>query len=307
MVLFGYEDLTDAVAAIEALGADQELDERRKALLNDPVMVVTRESGLRSIHVLSEEMAFVAPAEHDLDLVASDDATTCSIVVLIGYGIVGVAHLDSPQQMSFFLKKWETLTSAAPTSVAIAGGYDDERGIAHPISVDILQALLSSEAAYQVQEFVTSKWNTTQTEEGFFLPRTRGIGYFPAEKKFRCVEFEANARLPLVPLRFGGVSPQPLHTLVCCVEKEKPLEVTVGPYWGTLLPPDTCPFMLALDDDELLPRISTSPFAEGPKFLQDMRDMLELISNCSLRSLGNILVLTLPSAREQLNQEEQQT
>ncbi|KAE9037396.1 hypothetical protein PR003_g6847 [Phytophthora rubi] len=192
MVLFGYEDLTDAVAAIEALGADQELDERRKALLNDPVMVVTRESGLRSIHVLSEEMAFVAPAEHDLDLVASDDATTCSIVVLIGYGIVGVAHLDSPQQMSFFLKKWETLTSAAPTtltsaaptSVAIAGGYDDERGIAHPISVDILQALLSSEAAYQVQEFVTSKWNTTQTEEGFSCRVQEGSDIFLRKRNF---------------------------------------------------------------------------------------------------------------------------
>ncbi|KAG6613556.1 ankyrin-like protein [Phytophthora cinnamomi] len=155
---------------MEALGADPELAGRRQAILNDPVMVVTRESGLRSIHVLSEEMAFVAPVEHNLDLVASDDATTCSIVVLIGDGVVAVAHLDSQLQMAFFLKKWETLTSGTPTRVAIVGGYDDERGIAHPISIDILQALLSSQVVYQVEQFVTGTWNTKQTDEGVLLP-----------------------------------------------------------------------------------------------------------------------------------------
>ncbi|GMF17312.1 unnamed protein product [Phytophthora fragariaefolia] len=301
MVLLGIEELPDAAAAMEALGADRELEDRRHALLDAPALVVTRESGLRTIHVLSEEMAFVAPAAHGLDLVASDDATTCSVVMLIGDGIVGIAHLDSTRQMIFFLHKWESLSSAATTRVAIAGGYDDERGIAHPISIDILQAFLSSERAYQVEQFVTGRWNTTQTHDGAMLPRTRGIGYFPAKDLFVQVEFNADSRLPLVPLRFAGVSPYPLHTLACCLESEGPLEITVGPYWGTLLPPDACPYMLALDDSQLLSRISTSPLAEGPKFLQDMRDMLQFISDCSLRCLDNILVLTVPSTGQGLD------
>ncbi|KAG7391333.1 N-terminal asparagine amidase [Phytophthora pseudosyringae] len=298
MVLLGYEDLSAAAAAMEALGTNEELAERRQALTDDPVMVVTRESELVSAHVLAEEMAFVAPALHGVDLVASDDATTCSIVLLISDGIVGVAHLDSSKQMAFFLGKWESLVNSAPTRVAIAGGYDDERGIACPISMDILHTFMSSKKVYNVQQFVTGKWNTKQSDSGITLPRTRGIGFFPAEDAFGRVEFEPDARLPLVPLRFAGVSPHPLHTLLCCVEKEKPYEITVGPYCATLLSPEVCPYMLDLDDDELLPRISTSPFAEGPKFLQDMRDMLEFIRNSSLRSLDNTLVLTLPPMRQ---------
>jgi hypothetical protein len=237
----------------------------------------------------------VAPAVHGVDLVASDDATTCSIVLLVSGGIVAVAHLDSEQQMEFLLDKWEGLVSSSPlTRVAIAGGYDDEQSIARPVSIDILQTLVHRDTVYEVQQFVTGKWNTTQRADGVMLPLMRGIGYFPAEDAFRRVEFEADARLPLVPLRFAGVSPDPLHVLTCCVEQDKPLEVTVGPYWGTMLSPEDCPFLLQLDDDELLPRISTSPFAEGPKFLQDMREMLHFVCNCSLRSLGDTLVLTIP-------------
>ncbi|KAG3198163.1 hypothetical protein PC128_g6223 [Phytophthora cactorum] len=293
MVLHGYEDLEDAAAATEALGANQELSRRRQTLMDDSIMVVMRESGLTSVHVLAEEMAFVAPAVHQVDLVASDDATTCSVVLLISDGIVAVAHLDSENHMAFYLKKWESLVNSPITQVAISGGYDDERNIARPISMDILRALMVSEAVYDVQQIVTGRWNTTETDNGVKLPRTRGIGYFPAEDVFRRVEFEPDARLPLVSLRFAGVSPHPLHTLLCCLEKDKPLEITVGPYYATLLSPEVCPYMLDLDDDEFLPRISTSPFAEGPKFNQDMRDMLEFISNCSLRSLADTLVLTL--------------
>ncbi|KAF1789838.1 Protein N-terminal asparagine amidohydrolase [Phytophthora cactorum] len=197
-----------------------------------------RESGLTSVHVLAEEMAFVAPAVHQVDLVASDDATTCSVVLLISDRIVAVAHLDSENQMAFYLKKWESLVNSPITQVAIAGGYDDERNIARPISMDILRALMVSEAVYDVQQIVTGRWNTTETDNGVKLPRTRGIGYFPAEDVFRRVEFEPDARLPLVSLRFAGVSPHPLHTLLCCLEKDKPLEITVGPYYATLLSPE---------------------------------------------------------------------
>ncbi|KAG1708312.1 hypothetical protein DVH05_024991 [Phytophthora capsici] len=298
MVLRGYEEVVDAATAMEALGADQVLTGRRQVLLDEPVMVVTAESGLRSVHVLAEEMEFVAPTVHRIDLVASDDATTCSVVMLISKGNVGVAHLDSTHQMAFFLKKWESLINSETTRVAIAGGYDDERGIACPISLDILQTLMESENAYELQQFITGRWNTTQTNSGVMMPRTRGIGYFPADEKFRRVEFESNARLPLVSLRFAGVSSHPLHTLLWCVEKDNPLEITIGPYRDVFLSPEVCAYMLQLEDDELLPRISTSPFAEGPKFLQDMREMLDFIINCSLRSLGNTVVLTLPSRRE---------
>ncbi|KAL3668084.1 N-terminal asparagine amidohydrolase activity protein [Phytophthora oleae] len=303
MVLLGYEDLADAATAMEALGTNQALAGRRQLLLDDSVMVVTAESGLKSIHVLAEEMAFVGPTAHGVDLVASDDATTCSVVLLISRDSVGVAHLDSAKQMTFFLQKWESVVSSETTRVAIAGGYDDEREIARPISMDILQTLMDSENAYELQQFITGRWNTTQTDTGVMMPRTRGIGYFPAEDTFRRVEFESNARLPLVPLRLAGVSLHPLHTLMWCVEKDKPLEVTAGPYRGALLSPEVCLYMLHLEDDELLPRISTSPFAEGPKFLQDMRDMLNFIISCSLRSLGNTVVLTLPSRRQDINTE----
>ncbi|KAL4111061.1 hypothetical protein PRIC1_002742 [Phytophthora ramorum] len=295
MALLGYEDTADAAAAMEALGNNQTLADRRQALLNDPVVVVTRGSGLASIHVLAEEMAIIDPAVHGVDLVASDDATTCSVVLLIGDGVVAIAHLDAEQQMAFLLKKWESLVSCSPARVTITGGYDDERGVAYPILIDILKTLMNSDALYDIEQFVTGKWNTKQSDEGVQLPCARGIGYFPVEDAFRQVEFEADARLPLVPLRFAAVSPHPLHMLLCCVEKEKPLEATVGPYWDTLISPEVCPYMLDLGDDELLLKISTSPFAEGPKFLQDMKDMLLFISNCSLRSLGNTVVLALPS------------
>ncbi|KAF4137911.1 Protein N-terminal asparagine amidohydrolase [Phytophthora infestans] len=293
MVLLGYEGIEDAAAVTEALSTNQELTQRRQAILNEPVTVVTRDCGLTSVHILAEEMAFVAPAAHQVDLVASDDATTCSIVLLISDEIVAVAHLDAIYQMAFILKKWESLVHSAVTRVGIAGGYDDERGISRPISMDILQTLMSSEAVYSVQQYVAGRWNTMETDNGVKLPRTRGIGYYPVADIFRCVEFEPDARLPLVPLRFAGVSPHPLHTLLCCLEEDKPFEITVGPYYSTLVSSEICPYMLDLDDDELLPRISTSPFAEGPKFLQDMRDMLKFISTCSLRSLGDTFVLTM--------------
>ncbi|KAG7402388.1 N-terminal asparagine amidase [Phytophthora boehmeriae] len=293
MVLHGYELLEDVTEALEALGADRVLTQRRKRLIEDPVMVVARASGVSSVHVLAEEMAFVSPELHDIDLVASDDATTCSIVILTSANIVGVAHIDSPRQMAFYLKKWETLNGSKPSSVAIAGGYDDERGIARPITLDILQSLMYSDTTYTVQQFVTGRWNSRETPNRV-APIARGIGYFPGEDIYRLVEFEADARLPMVPTRFAGVSPHPLHLLMCCVEKETPLVMAVGPYSGTFFFPEACSCLLALTDDELLPRISTSPLCEGPKFLQDMRDMLQFTITCSLQTLGEMQELVLP-------------
>ncbi|RLN93704.1 hypothetical protein BBJ28_00015581 [Nothophytophthora sp. Chile5] len=274
MVLLGFEHLPAATAALAALGTDAVLSERRRALLDDPPVVVTRASGVACVHVLSEEMAFVAPAMHGLELVASDDATTCSIVILSSNTIVAVAHIDSPQQMAYFLSKWEAVTGTAdsPARVAIAGGYTDEREISQPITLDILQTLIASDTVFEVRQFIAGEWNSRQTESGM-LPCMRGIGYFPAQDVYRQVEFEREARHPMEPLRFAGVAPDPLHLLMECVEIDVPLAITVGPYEDTLLSPGSCDFLLALSDDQLLTRISTSPLAEGPKFLQDMREI----------------------------------
>lgn len=73
---------------LEALGTDQVLAARQMMLLDQLVIVVMRDGGISSVHILAEEMAFVEPAVHD-------DATTCSIILLVCDSIVGVAHIDS--------------------------------------------------------------------------------------------------------------------------------------------------------------------------------------------------------------------
>ncbi|KAG6969759.1 hypothetical protein JG687_00003014 [Phytophthora cactorum] len=217
MVLHGYEDLEDAAAATEALGANQELSRRRQTLMDDSIMVVMRESGLTSVHVLAEEMAFVAPAVHQVDLVASDDATTCSVVLLISDGIVAVAHLDSENQMAFYLKKWESLVNSPITQVAISGGYDDERNIARPISMDILRALMVSEAVYDVQQIVTAlyvyyfdlkrrKCIGSRSDDNASI---RGIQVMPPAPKFEIPDVDTN------PFKMAAVGNlQLLKTLV---------------------------------------------------------------------------------------------
>ena len=101
------------------------------------------------VYVGQREMA-VASTDDGVDILGSEDATTCHIVVLRDItnnkGVTGLAHLDSddPDQFLALESAVRRRSGASETDIeyeiSIIGGYDDERGT----SADITETLLTT-------------------------------------------------------------------------------------------------------------------------------------------------------------------
>ncbi|XXQ31284.1 Protein N-terminal asparagine amidohydrolase [Plasmodiophora brassicae] len=297
MVIVGVPDKADPV---QCLSGDDVLSSRARSFLSRPYAPVRGD--VTHVYVLQREMALVDVSHQTgIGLIGSDDATTCSIVMLTDAARdrVAIAHLDDCSQISMFVERWFDLIGAETqaTSLFLVGGYDDERHVSAPITTSILSYLANHANVFDISLLVTGQCNTT-TNGSCLVPRVRGVAFDVSSRDVYPVEFPSERRGPLVHYRALGAC-HDLHVVVDCRQRRDAVEWVIGPY--PRFPrhaddPSTLWLATKAPDHVVLESMSTSPNAEGPKFVPDMRARLLLLCRpapllTSLRSKAERVIL----------------
>ncbi|KAF0684849.1 Aste57867_23194 [Aphanomyces stellatus] len=268
---------------LDNLYSNATLLERAATFLATPHLAQPDEDiaqGVPYLYVGQGEAAYSFPRQHPLALV-SDDATTCCIIILASASCFCLAHVDSPSQVQFLFAHWEASATHDPTAttVSVVGGYQDEDQTGHGIVTAILHAMQSTATChYSVELWVNGVLNTIPPSEhaAHSLPRARGALCVPTADglKVSAMDFASGTyRGPLFNQRMACVSASPLHVL----KTDAPLEISLGPYtrsWLRLGAADIARYKWWIDqapDTLFLRHWSTSPFAEGPKFVDDIK------------------------------------
>lgn len=244
-------------------------------------------------------------AESDFDIIGSDDATTCHLVIarltaaLEGGGRCLVAHVDSPRRCASLKVHLESLAGAAMEGelidIYVSGGLvaDDT---STDLSNSILRILCASPVRYRLMLWSTNALNSielsshmNQGSEVKYCPRVLGMCLQACIGEIKPCQFPVNARGPDITLRnavnwakllssekeaetndlnvvFGGSSGQ--------------FTIDISPLFSCLdrRAAEACAFFLELDSEsDLLEFTSSSPHCEPPHFVAENKKAFLLL------------------------------
>lgn len=113
-----------------------------KCIWNAKINLLWHPPGL--VYVGQREVAFLNPTS-TLNVLGSEDATTCHIVVMRNpdSGLTCLAHLDQVRAKGLDLVV-EKLQSPNGVEIHVFGGYEDENDTSEDLSLDLLQYLVKS-------------------------------------------------------------------------------------------------------------------------------------------------------------------
>jgi len=222
------------------------------------------------VYVGQREMAIVS-SDDGVDMLGSEDATTCHIVVLRNItnnkGVTGLAHLDSddPDQFLALESAVRRRSGASETDIeyeiSIIGGYDDERGTSADITETLLTTIQEHEAKFQLKIACMGSINTV-INNGVAWPRTYGAGVTIETGEVFCAKFSYHG--PDTDIRSMWCQ-KGLHNIF----DHQSGQIVIHPFeyivWK--LPE----LWIQQSDAFILKHCSTSPMVEPPTFCDHMR------------------------------------
>nr|CAH7718030.1 unnamed protein product [Callosobruchus chinensis] len=103
-----------------------------------------------SLYVMQQEYAAVAPRNKVVDIMGSDDATTCIIIIVRdrNSGATALAHLDNPpgveKAVEKIIKNLQHLSDACSQGkydIYLVGGYQDPKGLSEQLFGEIFKTV----------------------------------------------------------------------------------------------------------------------------------------------------------------------
>ncbi|KAL2629039.1 hypothetical protein R1flu_013725 [Riccia fluitans] len=252
----------------------------------------TQPADSKFVYVFQKECATVA--SEIVQLVGTDEMTTCVGLVIRNpaTGLTSVGHFDTAAYAAKGLEQViasHNLSEPTVLQVHLVGAYDDSRDhyraghagdevqsrYSLPLSLKIIQALQKSKHKFEMGYLCILQHNTEIGSNEHPCPSVRGL----------VVETKSGA---VMPARFEGGARGPDSTvrMVCTTT------VTSDPSWDTsllspyqthsdsyLIKPSKwskvymtyAPYMLSLNDEDFVQTFSSSPYAEGPEFVENCR------------------------------------
>lgn len=229
------------------------------------------------LYVQQREYAATTPADKNVSVIGSDDATTCHLVVLrhTGSGAVCVAHLDGSStwaEVQLIIKAVMSLSHHSKDGrleLHLVGGFNDDSKTSDNLSLNILAAFHKQKESVHLETCCITEMNDIVVN-GTHRPIVYGVGVnvksgdvFPSS--FVC-------KGPAEELRsartFTGGQIAEIY------DSSRGL-VKIGPCkWSPNL---EIAFWLAQTDATILKYLSTSPKAEPPHFVQHMKSTIQFI------------------------------
>ena len=230
----------------------------------------------KCVYVAQREVA-VAGMDDSMELLGSEDATTCHIVILrdTNTGTTGLAHLDEPEPEQFLALEREVRDRSGVRSVtrelesrdyqvSLLGGYEDEQSTSEDITDTLLNVMQALKATFRLEIAIIGKINTF-IKDGLAWPRVYGGGVVLRTGEIFCGKFSyhgPDTDIRALRINSGGHN---LHNIYDSLSGQ----IIIQPFKFSVLP--DAHLLLRRADSFLLRYCSTSPLVEPPDFCQNLR------------------------------------
>lgn len=245
-----------------------------------PVRIITTSPQIGLLYVHQREFGAVAPHDKQINLIGSDDATTCIIAVVkhTGSGAIALAHLDGcgvDEAVDKMVTRVQELSMGyceGRIELQMIGGYKDPNGHGEELFYTITQAFQRHLVEIDLTLCCVGELNTTVRDDVNW-PIVYGIGantktgeIFPAKFDDKGPEFNLRQARNFT----GGRS-------VLDIYDSQLGMIHVGPFnYDPLRGVD---LWLAQPDHVILQHLSTSPQVEPPHFVSQTRATLKYIQD----------------------------
>eukprot|EP00294_Goniomonas_avonlea_P016288 CAMPEP_0114544820 /NCGR_PEP_ID=MMETSP0114-20121206/3076_1 /TAXON_ID=31324 /ORGANISM="Goniomonas sp, Strain m" /LENGTH=336 /DNA_ID=CAMNT_0001729217 /DNA_START=22 /DNA_END=1032 /DNA_ORIENTATION=+ len=234
--------------------------------------VVDVDEDYAPLNVMQREFATVGRGEGVRNM-GTQDATTCLIVVFrdSASGVTSLGHLDGCETEATLEAMVKSLgPDVSVIHTTLVGGYQDENEHSRQNLNEVAWFLVKSRWDFLLKTTCVGETNTMRSEGATHnLPRVTGIG----------VEIETGH---VFPARFADRGPVPtlrhlrfLSPEYACNIFDRATHAIRISKFNYTTDPNHIKYLLRLSDKALLQQVSTSPFAESPTFVKDMRAALQ--------------------------------
>ncbi|KAG9456675.1 hypothetical protein H6P81_001183 [Aristolochia fimbriata] len=247
----------------------------------------------KHVYVFQREYATVDPKL--VKFVGTDEVTTCVGVAIRNResGMISVAHMDTPRIVEFGLTQMLSLLvdpdNDAALDVHLIGGFNDESdkeasrigsyekrgGYSLPLILKILEVLLSSARKFHLQTFCVLGHNTTRDSDGNANPIMNGFTVETSGGAVIPASFDRSSRCPdelvrRIRVSVSSLDPQWKGKLLETYDTQND-KFQIAPCSWSRKWQDYALSVQQHSDLEVLHKCSTSPFAEGPDFVENER------------------------------------
>ncbi|WOK98113.1 hypothetical protein Cni_G06823 [Canna indica] len=259
-----------------------------------PWTTVSSTDPRRLVYVCQREYATVDPAL--VQLVGTDKVTTCVGLVIRSRnsGLTSVSHMDFPSVVNNGLQQMLSSINGGETifDVHLVGGFDDgpknrqtggalsqkkkkTEGFSLPLCSQLIEALHRSQQKFYLQTLCVLRHNTNIDLQGNACPIISGFLVDTSSGSLIPASFDEGSRGPdeiVRDVRLSLCSEDPnwkgklLETYNTHHDRFEIAPCSWMSYWRNY-----ALSMLQLSDSEFLLRSSTSPYAEGPHFVENQR------------------------------------
>ncbi|XP_048134541.1 protein N-terminal asparagine amidohydrolase isoform X2 [Rhodamnia argentea] len=268
---------------------------------------ISEESGLGSstqpkcVYVFQSEYATVDPAF--VDVAGTDEATTCVGLVIRNRsnGKISIAHLDSPAVVEMGLAQMLSQTSDPnlqdEMDVHLIGGFEDASlkrtnrsdaeihgkmdGYSLPLCIKLIETLWRRREKFHIQTFFVLGHNTRRDADGHAYPIITGFLVETSNGSVLPACFDRTSRCPdevVRRIRITAHSDDPTWTggLLETYHTQDDKFIIAPCYWSRRQL-HIASTLQHLSDSQLLLNCSTSPHAEGPDFVDNLRRQFDYI------------------------------
>ena len=174
---------------------------RSRQLLQD-IIEIDQDYG-RVLYVGQREMVVVGH-EDDIDIVGSDLATTCHIVIMRHEktGVTAMGHIDTDNSRQISDLVSDVIDKVGGENgdihVSLIGGYNDSGGVSAGIREVIMNYLIHSKVSFILGHFCVGDINTI-VADSISKPRVFGAAVDVKSEKVFCASFSTKVKPLLIP------------------------------------------------------------------------------------------------------------
>ncbi|RDD37066.1 Protein N-terminal asparagine amidohydrolase [Trichoplax sp. H2] len=244
------------------------------------------DSGKRNFHsgkvlyVAQREYAVVQFSDDNVQIMGSEDATTCHIVIIrhTGCGTTALGHFDGTNVGDSLNRMIATIQVYADKSnisgrleIHIIGGFKDSKGLSLQLSLEIIGALASSAFDLHLVTPCFGEINDTVRDDGEHMPIIYGAGIDIQSGVISWASFSDKGPDEIIRhsrLSWGYCNKMTnLYDTATC-------EVHIKPFAYRQYRKEMYVYYLRMSDQEFLKNMSTSPKVEPSYFVDKAKEIL---------------------------------
>ena len=232
------------------------------------------------LYVTQGEYGTVAKDDENITVIGSEDATTCHILVLrhTASGVTSLGHFDGRDTCNGIKNIIASVTNSSPNhssgkiALQLFGGFVDDRGTSHRLTISILEAIQSQSVPIHLCSVCVTDFNDT-VEKGLHKPRIYGVGVTVQDGHIFPATFLDKG--PDESVRHARIFTGAGRMVEIYNSSYKELRIMPYEYKKDITP--IIPFFLDASDEVILKNLSTSPHCEPPHFVATIKATLNHI------------------------------